>query len=505
MIQDLFSHKIHSSGNDWPDKLVELAFLFNEFEGLPYDRAALERRLKEVSPRSAYAPRDRSKFRDEISAYPAYLGLYYHEPSAEGWVIRLSETTKRLLLREEPDVGAFLRLQLTLFQYPNGSGAAYYGGNRLRIQANAWARTLELIRQGVHLSPMRLICKAVAADAKLRGVPIFEARVTFAEVYALANAPATGRCACPSDHVVRETLRDARSGSIRAPSDFERRFHILNHTDIFEVGRAELGFRSPVSPDDEQDLRRKIGAISETSEQFNGFDAVDTREDMEAVLKRAAWGRYHDGITTLPAEVVRTLAFDLIESPMGRRTMPAGAKAAAQTYRLRRRANRMPLPRPASRSAEIADPEATRIKRQRRSLAHKILVDRVDQILRDLGATPMDSPHIDLYASLRGNGSFLFEMKSGGENVLDQIRKGLSQLYEYRFRYREQLAGDATLCLVLADDPTGIPWIVEFLCVDRRIAVFWLSGDGRIRYPPTCSGAIGPLGRGGAAIAPADG
>jgi len=34
MILDLFSHKIHSSGDEWPDKLVEIAAIFNEFVGL---------------------------------------------------------------------------------------------------------------------------------------------------------------------------------------------------------------------------------------------------------------------------------------------------------------------------------------------------------------------------------------------------------------------------------------------------------------------------------------
>src|SRR5689334_14712063 len=103
MIQDLFSHKIHSSGSDWPDKLVELAALFAEFDGQVFNRAAIERRLLDLSPRSVFAARDASKFRDEIGAYPAYLGLYYIESENDAWVMRLSLATRRYLLREEPD------------------------------------------------------------------------------------------------------------------------------------------------------------------------------------------------------------------------------------------------------------------------------------------------------------------------------------------------------------------------------------------------------------------
>ena len=94
MITDLFSHKIHSSGPEWQDKLVELAAIFNEFDGQVFDRVAIEDRLREISPRvavaAAEAARDESKFRDEISAYPAYLGLYRLEYNGSQWILRIT-------------------------------------------------------------------------------------------------------------------------------------------------------------------------------------------------------------------------------------------------------------------------------------------------------------------------------------------------------------------------------------------------------------------------------
>lgn len=98
MITDFFSHKIHSSSDEWPNKLVELAFLFSEFDGQVFHRDAIEKRLLQISPRSEYK-RDPAKYRDEISAYPSYLGLYRLEASNDGWIIRLSETAKHFLRR----------------------------------------------------------------------------------------------------------------------------------------------------------------------------------------------------------------------------------------------------------------------------------------------------------------------------------------------------------------------------------------------------------------------
>jgi len=66
IIRDFFSHKIHSSGMDWPDKLITIATIFNEFDGKPYDRDLIEQRLSKISSRVS-GVRDASKIRDEIS------------------------------------------------------------------------------------------------------------------------------------------------------------------------------------------------------------------------------------------------------------------------------------------------------------------------------------------------------------------------------------------------------------------------------------------------------
>lgn len=501
MIVDLFSHKIHSSGDEWPEKLAELAAIFGEFDGQLFDRAAFEERLRRISPRASYvasaasSPRDASKFRDEISAYPAYLGLYFLQRSGAGWTVRMSETAKRFLLREEPDVASFLRLQLPLFQYPNAMGAAYQSfTNSLRIQANALDRTLEFISQGIHFSPMRLIAVALKADAELRGTNVLQASVSFGEIFGLANAPGINQYALPPMDDVAVALDEIRHGRLDVPEKYESRFHILRHTEMFVFKHGMARLRDSVNEADRSQLLRQLDAICGINGQFNGFDDCTTGQDVQQVIAGGAWGLYFDGARTLPSDIVEALASDqALETAMPLEPRSAGESAVlpqpvAEIYPFRERGGFPPPIRPYDRRREMADPELTRIKLQRRNLAHKELVDKMDTWLRTLGAQPQENDHIDLFARIPGDGSFIFEMKSGGESILEQIRKGLSQLYEYRYRYRGAIGGrDISLCLVLPENPASIPWITEYLCEDREINVCWFEKGGNLLWPEPCT------------------
>lgn len=492
MIQDLFSHKIHSSGADWPDKLVELAGVFAGFDGTAYDRDAIEAQLIAISPRSAYAHRDVSKFRDEISAYPAYLGLYYVKVENHVWTVHLSEATKRFLLREEPDVGAFLRVQLPLFQYPNGHGAVYHHTGTAHIQSNARDRTLQFVQAGIHLAPLRLIVRALQADAELGQVDILRGTVTYSEVFAVANDARVNRHALPSVQSVRTSLADARAGRLGPPADFERRFHLLRHTDVFELTPGGIRIRQPVDAEDEREVRSTLESWSNERSEFHGFDQAVTGDDIARVIESGAWGEYFDGVRTLSTSDTPVLSWeaDLVK----REAIPAAPQLQPERYPLENRPEVPPIPAaPSNRRTELADPEATRIKRQRRNLAHKQLTDKMDQLLRDLGAVPQINAHVDLFAAIPGDGRFLFEVKSGGENYLDQIRKAVSQLYEYRFRYRAVVGENVSLCLVLPERPRQAEWIIEYLCVDRGIALCWFSEQGALDCPAECQGTVAPL------------
>ena len=117
-----------------------------------------------------------------------------------------------------------------------------------------------------------------------------------------------------------------------------------------------------------------------------------------------------------------------------------------------------------------------------------------DQAHKRLGANPQENDHIDLFARIPEDGSFIFEMKSGGESILEQIRKGLSQLYEYRYRYRGVIGGDdIALCLVLPEPP-ATPWVADYLCNDRDINICWFEGEGdNLAFHELCAEGMAPL------------
>ncbi len=507
MIVDLFSHKIHSSGEDWSEKLAEIAAIFNEFDGKLFNRNAFEERLQRISPRASYLAKDAasrpltnggrldvSKFRDEISAYPAYLGLYYLETSPVGWVVRITETAKRFLIKEEPDIASFLRLQLPLFQYPSAMGAAYKSHtNKLRIQANTRDRTLDFINQGIHFSPVRTIAVALQADAYLRGTSVLSAAVSYNEIFGLANCSLINKRALPLLSDIVTALDDIRNNRLGFPANYESRFHTLRHTEIFLLGQGHVRLRNGVNEADRNQLVQQLEAIASISNEFNGFDGCDNEKDLQEVIASAEWGRYFDGVRMLPSHIVEALTKDTamekampIESAIEGET-PVLPLPVAEVYPFRPRTGVPPMLKPYDRRKELADPELTRIKRQRRNLAHKELIDLMESWLRGIGASPQENDHIDLFAKIPGDGSFIFEMKSGGESLLEQIRKGLSQLYEYRYRYRNSIDDkNISLCLVLPENPTSIPWITDYLCTDREINICWFDEEGNPSWPDIC-------------------
>ncbi|MCE9583736.1 MAG: hypothetical protein K8T20_14740 [Planctomycetes bacterium] len=124
------------------------------------------------------------------------------------------------------------------------------------------------------------------------------------------------------------------------------------------------------------------------------------------------------------------------------------------------------------------DLAAVAAAQERAQNAHIALLNSFAAMLAELGVDPEWNAHCDLAADIAG-ARWLFEAKSCHEgNVLGQIRHGVSQLHEYRFRYCRHEPG-AELCLVLQiAPPTELGWIVEYLERDRGIRVTWPIPDG---------------------------
>lgn len=123
-----------------------------------------------------------------------------------------------------------------------------------------------------------------------------------------------------------------------------------------------------------------------------------------------------------------------------------------------------------------------RAKRERASTSHETLVSLMAERLRQRGAVPKANRYVDLSARLDEE-DYLFEMKSTTEdNPHSQIRRGLSQLYEYRYI---QNVEKAKLVLVIENPlPKKNHWMEDYLINDRGVLLVW-DGDGKFHCPPS--------------------
>ncbi len=119
--------------------------------------------------------------------------------------------------------------------------------------------------------------------------------------------------------------------------------------------------------------------------------------------------------------------------------------------------------------------------RERAASGHQMLVNLMAERLRRRGAVPKANRYIDLSARWE-RADYLFEMKSTTEeNPHAQIRRGLSQLYEYQYIQNVQ---HAKLVLVIENPlPRKLAWIEDYLVNDRGIFLVW-DGNGRFSCSP---------------------
>lgn len=129
----------------------------------------------------------------------------------------------------------------------------------------------------------------------------------------------------------------------------------------------------------------------------------------------------------------------------------------------------------------VAEYKVDLVGKERANDIHERLVLLMAEKIRSLGFIPRCNAYIDLWVDLKRD-EFLFEMKSVTKtNILEQVRKGLSQLYEYR--YTQNLT-KSKLCLVVNKKPRGDnAWLVDYLGKDRRVFLLW-SEDLKRFCPP---------------------
>ena len=114
--------------------------------------------------------------------------------------------------------------------------------------------------------------------------------------------------------------------------------------------------------------------------------------------------------------------------------------------------------------------EVEAVKLERANSMHEKLRSLLAKRIRDYGSMPTFNRYIDLAAQIN-NKQFIMEVKTTNANAHRQIRKGISQLYEYRYL---QCLPNASLVLLIQNPLIKRDaWLLHYLQNDRKIYVIW--------------------------------
>lgn len=121
-------------------------------------------------------------------------------------------------------------------------------------------------------------------------------------------------------------------------------------------------------------------------------------------------------------------------------------------------------------------------KRERAESSHQMLMDLVAAKVREAGSIPKNNKFVDLSAAM-GEDLYFFEMKSTTDvNAHSQIRRAISQLYEYR--YLQQVPSAKLVVVIENPPPKEKKWIVDYVVNDRKLLIAWDGDQRTIKYPP---------------------
>lgn len=125
---------------------------------------------------------------------------------------------------------------------------------------------------------------------------------------------------------------------------------------------------------------------------------------------------------------------------------------------------------------------------ERASQQHEELVHAVAARARAAGHSCSRNVFVDLFVS-GGDVRYLCEMKTNNaSNTVAQVRKAVSQLYEYAY---QQDLEDAVLVLVLQEPPPPrSSWLIGYLVDARGILPVWTDGAGGFTGPPASTDAL---------------
>jgi len=392
---------------------------------------------------------------------------------------------------------------------------------------------LELIHDGYRVCPFRLILGIIGAKARANGVGEDDVEVSPEEIYALANDPRIRRVPNPGVEMLIDGLERLHRGRIGVPNIGRLSFKFLESTGLVTTdahAHVRLQDWGTAAANAIRDIQ--VRAIRSLPNFFDRFHQCRNSQDLVDELKSGRWASYFDATRTLRAAVVETIAGrdwsariagrDVGNQIIAEERFQGRPAAPAATLFPEQNPRRITARTPQAQ----ADPEETRIRRERRNAYHDLIIQRLANKIRNNELEPHSTPFIDLFTnidSIRGKLSgrfstrgsylenqdlpyfpasssdeisFLFEAKSSDDNiVVDQVRKAIGQLYEYRYRYgNSELKSHVILVLALQQHLMNFPWIKEYLLTDRRIGICWLDENHeRIICPTECMPVLEPF------------
>ena len=488
MLDIFFNNKIPSSKYEWTDELIRVATIFNDFNGQKYDRALIVERFEEISNRVADA-RDAADYRDEYGAYPGFLGVASYEQSASGWTCRVSRQVQELLCSSLPDPRSYVRLQMALLQYPNPIGAAFRENGTLTIEPRAQAKRVAQVQGGVKTVPFRLFLRVLLALHDEHGPT--EARLSYPEIWhcLFRKQEAIGTFDPDGSALARNVMKFRARPLDGYNVNALRNLHILKHTGIISQAKSSTILRlAPGAGDADLEIGRVARSIADMTTHFDipGQSASqdEIRDWARQCSEDGSWASYYSGgeLTSNSLEVLVASSAEIDSTLLTGAGLGPGAPLL--NFGRERQARAKSMRRPASR-------EETEALREKANLRHRVLVQLLAERLRAHDVTPESNVFVDLCCLAPKK--MLFEAKScRPENLLSQIRKGVSQLYEYRYRH-DELNG-AKLVLALESRPEGsLDWLLDYLVDDREIAVCWLEGEDNLTCPSWCQDCLGPI------------
>jgi hypothetical protein len=117
------------------------------------------------------------------------------------------------------------------------------------------------------------------------------------------------------------------------------------------------------------------------------------------------------------------------------------------------------------------------VTRERASSAHYLLEQLTAKTVRSQGYKSLYNDHIDMQFSIP-HGHVLAEMKSCHHgNLHSQVGRGISQLLEYQFIYRESPGKNVVPVLIIETQPTRKHrWLIEYT-KSIGILLAWKAGS----------------------------